>query len=147
MTARQPLPAGLNGYGTVRRTVEKPMKLSLSITVDCLAGDSIDATAAEMVALADRLQIAVRMDTFNGVRLTAYPGGSATKLARAYGKAMQGNFQHREADSDGDASTWNTLQEAVDAARGLSARAEDIRRDAGERRSRLRSALGGFGRG
>lgn len=95
------------------------MKASLSITVDCLAGDSIDATAAEMIALADRLQIAVRMDTFNGVRLIAYPGGSAKKLARAYGKVLHGNFAHRQANSDGDTDAWGTLQEAVDAAGGL----------------------------
>lgn len=94
------------------------MKASLSITVDAPAGDSIDAVAREMVALADRVLVAVRMDSFNGVVLTAYPGSSAQKLVRAYGKAVQSNFAHREADSSGETSAWGTVKGVMEEAAG-----------------------------
>ena len=75
------------------------MKASLSITVEALPGDSIDAVAEAMVEMADRLGCLVRLASFNGISLIAQPGGSAERLALAYGKALHADRGTRVAVS------------------------------------------------
>ncbi len=75
------------------------MKASLSLTVEALPGDSIEAVAEAMVQMADRLGCLVRLASFNGVPLVAQPGGSAERLARSYGAVLHANRGARVATS------------------------------------------------
>lgn len=95
------------------------MRASISIAVEAVAGDDIDGVCVALVDLANRLQIAAHLSTFNGVKLIAHPGGSARQLAKAYAKVIRQPFTHREADSFGDTSAWDTLQTAVTSADGM----------------------------
>lgn len=62
--------------------------MTLSIKAEGMAGNSIQETAADMLALADRTGCRVRVQ-FNDVALCMRPGGSPDQLVREYHKACE----------------------------------------------------------
>lgn len=61
---------------------------NLTLNVEVTAGTSIENAAVEMQALANRIQIPVRYPSFNGVSLTAFPGGSPEILVENFNREL-----------------------------------------------------------
>jgi hypothetical protein len=70
----------------------------MTIKVEPNAGDKIENTFKEAVALANKLRCYVEFD-FNGVACIACPGGDPKKGASAYFDAIQSKDQYKLAMS------------------------------------------------
>jgi len=57
--------------------------MSLRLTLDAVAGDRIEDVCNQLQHVADLLNVTAELK-FNDVRLWAYPGGNALKLANGY---------------------------------------------------------------
>ena len=72
--------------------------MTLTLRVEAFAGCSIDDTASDLCALANRVGILCEVP-FNDVKLWARPGDDASKLVDSYYRQIDSKFTHKIAQA------------------------------------------------
>lgn len=74
--------------------------MSLILKLEAMPGDRIEDTCHEMVDLADRLNIVVKVE-FNDVTLMSYWGGDPCELAKEFSRQLRNGGRIKFASTHG----------------------------------------------
>jgi hypothetical protein len=74
--------------------------MSIVLNVEATAGSEIEETAGEMIELANRIRVSVRVQ-FNDVSVLAMPGDDPADIARSYRHEARSKFPVKVATARG----------------------------------------------